>query len=674
MVTGGNGTYTYRWSNGLTTSTLSNLPVGSYSLSVNDASGCSTSSSINISQPTAVAIQTVPTNVTCNGAGDGAISVQLSGGVGSYTYVWSNQSTAQQLSHLNAGSYTVTAKDANACSVTGTATITQPSPVTVSTAYTNYACAGSAGSINITVGGGTAPYTYNWQDGAITQNRTGLAAGNYQVTITDQNHCTQTGSVTIAQVPQLSASLTQTNVSCNGGDNGKINITVTGGSQPYSYNWSNTANTGDIQNLAAANYNVIVTDASGCSISTGTSISQPAAIQVSSNITSVKCFGNSNGSVTVVANGGTAPLTFTWSNNSTSQNLSSLQAGNYRLTVTDANSCTTVLQNVVTQPAQLSLTAAVTPVGCSGLNDGSAVITTSGGTPPFAYNWSNNAKAANLDSLAAGTYAVTVNDNNGCTANQTITINSSAPLVITPAVQNASCIGVNNGSISLNVTGGTLPYNYDWNNGQTADAATGLAAGNYAVTVTDSKGCSATSGGDISISYELNVHAAASVTSTTGTPVQLTATTNTDHSNTYRWTPVNYVTCATCANTAATPQQTTLFTVNVVDINGCKAEDTVTINVNTSTDIFIPNAFTPNNDGVNDQFKMFGELSNIYFLDISVFDRWGEKVFESNDPNFEWDGTYRGEPAPIGVYIYVATAVFNNGSHRDFKGSVTLLR
>jgi gliding motility-associated-like protein len=112
----------------------------------------------------------------------------------------------------------------------------------------------------------------------------------------------------------------------------------------------------------------------------------------------------------------------------------------------------------------------------------------------------------------------------------------------------------------------------------------------------------------------------------------------------------------------------------VVDINGCKAEDTVTINVNTSTDIFIPNAFTPNNDGVNDQFKMFGELSNIYFLDISVFDRWGEKVFESNDPNFEWDGTYRGEPAPIGVYIYVATAVFNNGSHRDFKGSVTLLR
>ena len=674
MVTGGNGTYTYSWSNGLTTSALGNLPVGSYSLSVNDASGCSTSSSINISQPTAIAIQTIPTNVTCNGAGDGSVNVQLSGGVGSYTYVWSNQSTAQQLSHLNAGSYTVTAKDANACSVTGTATITQPSPVTVSTAYTNYACAGSAGSINITVGGGTAPYTYNWQDGAITQNRTGLAAGNYQVTITDQNHCTQTGSVTIAQVPQLSASLTQTNVSCNGGDNGKINITVTGGSQPYSYNWSNTANTGDIQNLAAANYNVIVTDASGCSISTGTSISQPAAIQVSSNITSVKCFGNSNGSVTVVANGGTAPLTFTWSNNSTSQNLSSLQAGNYRLTVTDANSCTTVLQNVVTQPAQLSLTAAVTPVGCSGLNDGSAVITTSGGTPPFFYNWSNNAKAVELDSLAAGTYAVTVNDNNGCTANQTITINSSAPLVITPAVQNTSCIGVNNGSISLNVTGGTLPYNYDWNNGQTADAATGLAAGNYAVTVTDSKGCSATSGGDISISYELNVHAAASVTSTTGTPVQLIATTNTDHSNTYSWTPVNYVTCANCANTAATPQQTTLFTVNVVDINGCKAEDTVTINVNTSTDIFIPNAFTPNNDGVNDQFKMFGELSNIYFLDISVFDRWGEKVFESNDPNFEWDGTYRGEPAPIGVYIYVATAVFNNGSHRDFKGSVTLLR
>jgi gliding motility-associated-like protein len=172
----------------------------------------------------------------------------------------------------------------------------------------------------------------------------------------------------------------------------------------------------------------------------------------------------------------------------------------------------------------------------------------------------------------------------------------------------------------------------------------------------------------------LSVHATAAITTTTGSPVQVSATANVDHGNVYSWTPANLATCNTCANTTVAPQQTTTFTVYVTDVNGCKAEDTVSIQVNNETNVFVPNAFTPNNDGVNDQFKMFGDLGNIYFMEVAVFDRWGEKVYESNDPNFEWDGTYRGEPAPTGVYVYVATAVFNNGTHRDMKGSVTLLR
>ena len=419
----------------------------------------------------------------------------------------------------------------------------------------------------------------------------------------------------------------------------------------------------------------MVTDANGCTVTAGTSISQPSAIQLASTIGSVNCFGNNNGSVSTAVSGGTPPYAYQWNNNSTTSGLVNLVAGAYQLTVTDANSCKKIDQNItVTQPSQIVLTSAVTSIGCSGLNDGSAAIAATGGTPPYSYNWSTSAKTTSIDSLGAGSYSVTITDNNGCLMNKVLQVTSSVPMLATSTVQNTSCKEVSNGSISLTVSGGTLPYHYNWSNGEATSAATSLTEGAYAVTVTDAKGCSVEAGGNIIASYELSIHAAASAAITSGAPVQLTVSANTDHGNTYNWTPAGVLTCSTCANTEASIQQNTLFTVYAVDVNGCKAVDTVSVQGHSVTDIFIPNAFTPNNDGVNDQFKIFGDLGNVYFMDVAVFDRWGEKVFESNNPNFEWDGTYRGEPAPIGVYIYTATAAFSNGTHRDFKGSVTLMR
>lgn len=676
-ATGGTGAYSYVWSNASTTANISNVQAGSYSLSVHDAAGCTVSAIATVAQPAPVSVQATVNDATCNGAADGSVALLVGGGAGGYTYAWSNQSTTQSLTQLTAGAYAVTVLDANACSATAAADITQPAPVTVNTTSTNYACANVGGTINVAVSGGTSPYIYKWQDGVTTQNRTGLAAASYNVTVTDQNQCTQTANATITRLPQMTATLNGTNVTCNGGNNGTMGIAVTGGTQPYNYNWSNAGNSSTIQHLTANAYSVIVTDANGCSVTAGAVIMQPAAIQLSSTVGAVNCFGQSNGSVKVTADGGIAPLTFAWSNDSTEQNLLNITAGNYQLTVTDANGCTSTLQGIaVTQPGQLVMNAAVTPVGCSGQNDGSARITSTGGTPPYAYTWSigNNTKTDFADSLAAGYYTVTVDDNNGCAKSLTVIVTEGPLLAVGPVVQAASCTGVNNGAISLTVTGGTTPYNYNWSNGSTGNIASGLGAGNYTVTITDAKGCSVETGGDILISYQLGVHAAASAVVTTGNPVQLSVTANTDHNNVYTWAPAASVACGTCANTSANPYQTTTFTVYAVDTNGCKAEDTITVQVNSETTIFIPNAFTPNSDGVNDQFKIFGDLSSVYFMDIAVYDRWGEKVFESNDPNFEWDGTYRGEPAPTGVYVYAATAVFSNGTHKDFKGSVTLLR
>ncbi len=350
-------------------------------------------------------------------------------------------------------------------------------------------------------------------------------------------------------------------------------------------------------------------------------------------------------------------------------------AGAYVVTVTDGNHCTAVFNNIsITQPALLSIASTVMPIGCSAQNNGSILVTAGGGTPPYLYNWSTGAKATIIDSLAAGIYGITISDSNGCPISENFTVAASTPMTVTPTVQNASCKEIDNGSITVAVTGGSSPYNYSWNNGQHNPTAYALGEGNYTVTVTDAHGCSIGSGGNVITGYELTIHAAASTTITTGGPVQLNVTANIDHENVYNWTPANILACSTCVNTQATPIQTTMFTVNAVDVNGCKATDTVTVEVNTSTDIFIPNAFTPNGDGVNDQFKMFGDLGNVHYIDIAIFDRWGEKVYESNNPNFEWDGVYKGEPAPQGVYIYTTTIAFGNGTHKDYKGSVTLIR
>ena len=229
--------------------------------------------------------------------------------------------------------------------------------------------------------------------------------------------------------------------------------------------------------------------------------------------------------------------------------------------------------------------------------------------------------------------------------------------------------------IDLTVSGGTSAYTFDWSNGETAEDLTGLPQGAYAVTVTDARGCNSQASFNVAYNYTLQVDATPSTTINLGETIQLTATTNVDHGNVYSWTPTYNVACATCATTEAMPTFTTHYTVSVVDANGCKATDTLTVEVNSVTDVFVPNAFTPNGDGNNDVMQIYGDINTIAFLNFAVFNRWGEKVFETNDHHFTWDGTYKGEVVPQGAYIYTMKVVFINGySRNDMKGSLTIIR
>ncbi len=501
-VNGGTPGYTYNWSTGAGTQDIGGLLAGVYTVTVTDANGCTATHSRTVTQPAAaLAVIGVPTNINCFGGATGAVNITVSGGTAPYSFNWSTGAGTEDISGLTAGTYTVLVTDANGCTNNSfTTTLTQPAAaLAVTGLVTNVNCFGANnGSINITPTGGTAPYTYLWTNGATTQDLTALAPGTYGVTITDANGCTNNSySATITQ-PAAGLSVTgiTTNISCFGGNTGAVDITVNGGTSPYTYNWSTGAGTQDISGLVAGNYSVTITDANGCTITHSTSVTQPAAgLTITGVGTNILCNGGTTGAVNITPAGGTAPYSFNWSTGAGTEDITGLIAGNYTVTVTDANGCTNTYSITLTQPAAaLSVTGTSTNINCFGGTTGSIDITPAGGTGPYTYSWTNGATTQDITNLGPGTYGVTITDANGCTNNSysaTIT-QPAAGLVATAIVTNVSCFGLNNGAIDLAVNGGTPGYTYNWSTGSGSQDISGLFAGTYSVTATDANGCTVT--------------------------------------------------------------------------------------------------------------------------------------------------------------------------------------
>ncbi|MBL7774576.1 MAG: carboxypeptidase regulatory-like domain-containing protein, partial [Saprospiraceae bacterium] len=351
---------------------------------------------------------------------------------------------------------------------------------------------GNNGSIDLTVTGGTAPYTYLWSTGATTQDVFNLTVGTYTVTVTDANGFTASTSATVTQPPAISLSTVVTNVLCNGASTGSINLTVSGGTPTYAFNWSNGFTGEDPGSLPAGTYTVTVTDANGCTKTTSATITQPPAISLTVSITNVLCNSASTGALNLTVSGGTPAYTYNWSNGHTGEDPTGLAAGTYTVTVTDANGCTKTTSATITQPPALSLGTAVTNVLCNGASTGSINLTVTGGTPTFTYLWSNGATTEDVNDLAAGIYTVTVTDANGCTKTTSATVTQPPVIALSTVVNNVLCNGANTGIINLTATGGTGAKTFLWSNGQTTEDITGLPAGVYTVTVTDVNGCTKT--------------------------------------------------------------------------------------------------------------------------------------------------------------------------------------
>lgn len=495
---GGAQPYTFLWSNAATTEDMSALAAGSYTVTVTDQNSCHLVRIFNITtNPAIQIIQQSMQNEQC-GTHNGSISINATGGTGSFGYAWSNGSTSALNDNLIAGTYTVTVTDAYACTATQSFNIVNDVSncaifcyLDISGVVTDELCGNGNGAINITVADATPPYNVHWSTGATTEDIAGLHQGSYTVTVTDVNQCEKirtytvgnnTGNLTISSFNVI-------NETCGTG-NGSIDITVGGGSMPYSYNWSNAQHTQDITDLSAFNYTVTITDANNCSLIQSYTVSNNAGnLQVSGFINDEICSAD-NGSITQTVSGGFGNISYLWSNNSTQQSLQNIPAGTYTCNITDQGGCNVVEQyTVVNLPGNLAITGTnVTNEICS--NHAGTIQLSVAGTNPI-YHWNNNATTSGLTGLAAGTYSCTITNPSGCTVTTgpIYVFNAAGTLSVSEDQTIDEICGNGHGAASVNVSGGTLPYTYLWSTGSTSQNIFNLHTGTYTVTVTDSNGC-----------------------------------------------------------------------------------------------------------------------------------------------------------------------------------------
>ncbi len=514
-VTEVNGTspFGYVWTNGALTQDLGTLTANSYQVIITDANGCKTAAGGTILEPeSAISFVVLTSDKNCNGGvNDGTVDVLTQGGTSPYNYSWSNASTSEDLTALNAGTYNLTVTDNNGCVGLTSATINQPSPLGQTAAILNVDCTnGSDGMIDASPFGGVQPYIYQWTNNVNatvinSEDIINTIAAQHTLLFTDGNGCTNSANYTITQPATLpSLSLLQSTVSCKGGLNGGVNLTPSGGTPGYTFTWVNGATavlpfvSEDLSNVGADNYSVVMTDANGCSTSGTVAVTEPAAaLSQSPVLTQINCFGNTTGAIVPNIAGGTAPYSYAWSNATSGTTLTGVGAGNYSLTVTDNRGCTAVYSYTLTQPnAALALTLTPNTIDCFGNANGQVTSAVSGGTSPYSYLWSNLQTSATIQNLVAGPYSLTVIDSKGCLINAvSIVTQPLAPLSTTNTFTNVSCFAGTNGAIDLSVAGGTFPYTYQWWDGtnqlistQTQDLSV-LDADIYIVKVTDNRNC-----------------------------------------------------------------------------------------------------------------------------------------------------------------------------------------
>ncbi len=523
-------------------------------------------------------------DVSCNGGSDGSITVSGTDGQAPYTFTLDGSTQASgTFTGLPAGNYTLQILDDNNCGSSQSFSIIEPTALSLATSSSPISCNSAGdGSAFVSVTGGTPNYSYSWDDpsGQTTATASNLDGGNYSVTVTDDNGCTAISSVNIIEPTALTLSLVGTDVDCNGAANGMVVATASGGTSTLTYDWSGTIQTTPtITGLSGGIYTVTITDVNNCTIIQSTNITEPTAIVLSTSNTPASCNGGSDGTATVSAIGGTGTYTFAWDANAGSQNSSTannLPFGSYTVTVTDGNSCqATAIANVPEQASVVYTTAGST-LNCFGDANGTASINVTGGTPPFNFLWSNGSTDGTISNLTAGNYSITLTDGTGCNAVDNVMVMEPTEIMLQVNQTDALCFGSSTGTATVNASGGTDVFTYQWNDplSQTTAIATNLSMGSYVVTVTDSNGCFKTIESTVGEPTILDLTTSATAVSCfNGSDGTLTVSGNGGTPNyTYNWSNGVNTAQNTISNIAAG-----IYTVTVTDVNNCSATQTVEV-------------------------------------------------------------------------------------------------
>jgi outer membrane protein OmpA-like peptidoglycan-associated protein len=515
-ATGGKEPFAFEWADGVTGGAIqkdfilkikttgrpnasefevSAVSAGKYNLNVKDATAQSSAVQIEVTDPQAI-VATIKVDAPAStGNADGKATAKASGGTGNFTFKWDNGETAATAAKLNPGSHTLTVTDGNGCTATAAVNITEnilPLSVSISQTAQNKCAGEKSAALQAEVSGGKGPFRFAWTGGAQGEKAANLAAGSYDITVTDATGATTTAKIAVSEPKPVEASAKVDAPASTGNSDGKATAKASGGTGNFTFKWDNGETAATAVKLGTGSHTVTVTDGNGCTATAAVNITEnilPLSVSISQTAQN-KCAGESSAALLATISGGKGPFSVTWQGGKQGETASNLKAGTYEVVVSDVTGTKVTSSFTVKEPKPLEVTSKVEAPASTGNADGKASVKTTGGTGNYTYRWDSSETLASAGKLAPGQHNVTVTDESGCTATATVTISENIlPLSVNISkTKDIRCAGEKSGALKAEALGGKGPFRFAWTGGTQGETVAGLAAGSYAVTVTDATG------------------------------------------------------------------------------------------------------------------------------------------------------------------------------------------